>query len=232
MLEGMKVSLVRSGVPFSLSAGRPLYTGNTAPTLSYSSSTGALTSLSLEKFRKYVFKETLSGSLSSGKAYILTPSLSEKLPYSDDMIGMPLLGDTKIISPSKVTLFLPDTNMSYTIPPSTEYRHVDLGTISEHYSATIDFPDGFYSARLQSLSSPSHIRAGVTLIAPQASLDKSPPVVDIAGRERLPVYQTSKKNISDIVTEMSDYTFSIDPDTSIDSDNDGIFDNDFSLSSP
>lgn len=148
------------------------------------------------------------------------------------MIGMPLLGDTKIISPSKVTLFLPDTNTSYTIPPSTEYRHVDLGSISDHYSATIDFPDGFYSARLQSLSSPSHTRAGVTLIAPQASLDKSPPVVDIAGRERLPVYQTSKQNISDIVTEMSDYTFSVDPDTSVDSDNDGIFDNDFSLSSP
>ncbi len=91
LLEGMRVSTIRSGIPFSLTAGRPLYTGNTAPTLSYSTSTGVPLSISLEKFRKYVFRETLSGSLSSGRAYILTPSLSEKLSYSDDMIGMPLL---------------------------------------------------------------------------------------------------------------------------------------------
>lgn len=41
--------------------------------------------LSLESFSRYTFPSTLSGTISRGKAYVITPNLSERLDYSDDM---------------------------------------------------------------------------------------------------------------------------------------------------
>jgi hypothetical protein len=229
-LVGMQATTLSSSQPFSLTAGRPLYTGNSAPTLSYSSG-GTPVILELEKYQKYVFRSNISGTISSGRAYILTPSSTEKLAYRDDMIGMPLLADTRIISGgATVDIYEPASEKSSKISPDTLYRIVPLGLPAESYTAHVSVPDGFYSARLRSLTDDQMIRAGVTLIAPQASLDRSPPVVDIAGRERIPVYQTRSKPLSDIITEMSSYTLTIDPDTTIDSDGNGIFDDDFSSS--
>lgn len=95
------------------------------------------------------------------------------------------------------------------------------------YSVTFPYHDGFYSARLRSLQDSRDVRAGVTLIAPQASLDRSPPVLDVSGDYRVPVYQTLRLELSDIVTDMSPYTLSIDRDTTRDSDGNGESDDDF-----
>lgn len=91
-LEGMKVSTIVRAAPFRLSSGRPLYTGNRAARLDVIlEGTRESRTYELEPFQKYTFSDALSGALSSGRAYVLTPSGTEKLPFSEDMIGMPLL---------------------------------------------------------------------------------------------------------------------------------------------
>lgn len=64
-------------------------------------------------------------------------------------------------------------------------------------------------------------------MSPQESLDNSPPVVDLSEKMRLPVYQSKTIKLSDFITEMSTYTITIDSDITVDSNHDGIYDNDF-----
>lgn len=160
-LEGMKVAMLLSGQDFSLSAGRALYTGNSPVALKYTNIvTGKAETLELEKFNRYTFPNTLSGSVASGKAYVLTPAGSEKIAYTDDMRGMPLLPSTRIYHPNgSVVIYDPITKRSDALLPNTEYRHLDLGKISKEYSINFPFPNGFYSARLRSLVDDRMIRA-------------------------------------------------------------------------
>lgn len=75
VLEGQKVSTLPSGQRFSLSSGRALYTGNSSSTLSYTRlDTGLAETLTLDRFERYTFPYTVSGSVTSGKVYVLTPS--------------------------------------------------------------------------------------------------------------------------------------------------------------
>lgn len=128
VLEGMKVDLLEQGQIFSLSAGRPIYTGNSASSISYTDTTSDTgVTLSLDRFTRYVFPDTLSGTVESGKLYVLTPSGSEKLDYSDDMRGMPLLPDTRIIHPNgTVVIYDPIEESSTALLPGTEFRHLSL----------------------------------------------------------------------------------------------------------
>jgi hypothetical protein len=69
----------------------------------------------------------------------------------------------------------------------------------------------------------------VTLIAPLASLDRSRPLLDLE-RVRIPVYQEKKYLLSDIISETSPYTFSLDPDTTIDTSGNGVYEDDYTTS--
>ena len=152
ILEGQKVTTLSSGQPFSLSAGRALYTGNTRANISYSTG-GLSTTKELEKFHRYVFPVSLSGSVTSGKAYVLTPSGTEKLSYSDSMKGMPLLPDTRILSPNgEVAIYSPREDQSLILTAGTEYRYISLGRPKDRYNVSFSYPNGFYSARLRSLT--------------------------------------------------------------------------------
>lgn len=96
----------------------------------------------------------------SGKAYVLTPSGTEKIAYSDDMRGMPLLPDTRIYHPNgSVVIYDPITQKSDALLPNTDYQHLDLGKTSAQYSVSFPFANGFYSARLRSLIDDRMIRA-------------------------------------------------------------------------
>ncbi len=98
ILQGMSGVPLKSGTNFTLTAGRPIYTGNTAVRLTYTLSSGVSQSLDMKKYQKYVFTGDISASIVSGKAYILTQSSSDRLVYSDDFIGMPILPGTHIIN--------------------------------------------------------------------------------------------------------------------------------------
>ncbi len=73
-------------------------------------------------------------------------------------------------------------------------------------------------------------RAGVILFSPQASSDDGPPIIDLPTRIRLPIYSTKTYKISDVLTDLSNATIAIDSDLTIDSNNNGILDDDFVLS--
>ncbi len=86
-----------------------------------------------------------------------------------------------------------------------------------------------YSAKISTISqkNPEPIAAGVTLMAPQLGLDGSAPVVDIPTKIRVPVYQSIEYDLKKIISDVSPTTVMIDPDTTIDSDNNGSYDDDF-----
>lgn len=68
------------------------------------------------------------------------------------------------------------------------------------------------------------------LFAPQKSSDDGAPLVDLPEHIRLPIYSNKTYKISDFLTDLSDTTLSIDSDLTIDSDGNGIFDDDFAVS--
>lgn len=66
------------------------------------------------------------------------------------------------------------------------------------------------------------------LLAPQASSDRSPPIVDIPELIRIPVYTSKTYKLSDYITERNKYSVKVDPDISVDADGNGLTNDDFS----
>jgi hypothetical protein len=97
---------------------------------------------------------------------------------------------------------------------------------------SIPYANGYYSARLQNLTDKQIDRAGVILIPPQATSDDGDPIVDLPTRIRLPIYSTRSYRITDILTDLSNATISIDSDLTRDTHSNGIFDDDFTASGP
>lgn len=63
--------------------------------------------MTLAASRRYVFPFALSGSITSEKVFVLSPSGTEKLIYSPDMLGMPLLPEAHIQSAGRVVVYDP-----------------------------------------------------------------------------------------------------------------------------
>lgn len=102
---------------------------------------------------------------------------------------------------------------------------VSLPVLSDHYTVGFPYENGYYSARLSAFG--SNVHAGTTLLAPQASLDHSAPIVDLDDAIKFPVYQSYFLTFSDFIADTSPYTVKIDDDITKDTNNDGIYDNDF-----
>jgi hypothetical protein len=102
---------------------------------------------------------------------------------------------------------------------------ISLPVRSDRYTVGFPYENGYYSARLSAFGSDVH--AGTTLLAPQASLDHSAPIVDLDDAIKIPVYQSHSLIFSDFITDVSPYTVKIDDDITKDTNNDGIYDNDF-----
>lgn len=64
------------------------------------------------------------------------------------------------------------------------------------------------------------------LIAPQASLDKTPPIVDIPSFLRIPVYTEREYLQSEVITEAGTYAIQADVDAATDTNGDGVPNND------
>ena len=113
------------------------------------------------------------------------------------------------------------------LPKNSLYMVKNLGVESEMYNFNIPYPNGFYYAKLYHLSQNKNNRAGVVLLSPQIASDSSNPVISLSERIRVPVYVEKKFPISDFVTELSDFTIQIDENINIDSDANGVYDDDF-----
>lgn len=103
----------------------------------------------------------------------------------------------------------------------------NLGSKKPRYEVSFSYPNGYYYARLQNLTVKKMDRAGVILFAPQISSDTGAPIVDLPSRIRLPIYSTKTYKISDILTDLSSATITIDSNLNIDSDNNGSSGDDF-----
>lgn len=111
--------------------------------------------------------------------------------------------------------------------PHAVYITKHMSSRTERYSVSIPYPNGFYSARLSHLSRDKTDRAGVTLLAPQRGSDTTPPVISLEEALRVPVYATTTIPLEDVITELSEYTVSLDVDTTVDADSNGIYEDDF-----
>ena len=70
------------------------------------------------------------------------------------------------------------------------------------------------------------VLTSISLFAPQIASDKSAPVIDFPETVRIPVYSTKSFALKDFISEMHDYTVRIDPNTTVDEDKNGIYDDD------
>lgn len=113
------------------------------------------------------------------------------------------------------------------LPKNSFYMVKNLGMESEMYNFNISYPNGFYYARLHHLSQGKNNRAGVVLLSPQLSSDSSNPVISLSERVRVPVYVEKKFPISDFITELSGFSIQIDENMNVDSDGNGVYDDDF-----
>ena len=230
VLQGQKVSIIYPGESFTLTAGRPIYTGKSQTRLVYDTATETGVVLQLKPWTKYVFHSSISGNVSQGKLYTFQSSSSERVVYSDDLIGMPLLDGMKVQNTAgSFSVYNTRSKESTILEENALYQYQTLGNPSDTYTVTVSYEDGFYFSRLRATSQNGELSdvAGVTLLAPQKSLDTDAPIVDIPQTIRVPVYQKKEFITKDVITDVSEYTIQIDPDITGDENRDGIFDNDF-----
>lgn len=143
---------LKSGTQFTLTAGRGLYTGSVPATLDYTLASGTKKTLQMKPYQKYVFSENISGML-SGKIYVLSSNPSNRISYTDDLIGMPILPGSRLINPDgRIQLYNARLQNVSQISAGEEYRSISLGTPNESYQVAFTYPNGMYSARIASMS--------------------------------------------------------------------------------
>jgi hypothetical protein len=227
-LLGPKFITLTGAVDFTLSPWRTLYTGNDKIRINYNGSSQSW-SLVLEPYSGYRFNEVVRIAQESWISYILWDNTSSVYyEYSDTMIGMPLLPWVKISSKNSSFLVSNHThNESIDVPEWTEYFIEYLGDRAPIYNFDMSYPNWYYSARIQNLTDRENVLAAVSLLAPLASSDVSAPVVDFPDTISIPVYQKKTFSLKDFVFDTNPYTVTIDSDTSLDENNNWVYDDDF-----
>lgn len=94
----------------------------------------------------------------------------------------------------------------------------------------MDYPNGYYHAKIHNLDTRESVYAGESLLTPQLSSDTSAPDIDLRDTIRVPVYQTRSILLRDVITDTNDYRLTIDPDATQDTNGNGIYDDDFTTS--
>ncbi len=144
---------------------------------------------------------------------------------------MPLLDGMKLQNTEgAISIYNTVSKEATYIEKNGTYQYLSLGNQSDEYSISVPYENGFYFARLSAIQSNGVVsdHAGITLLAPQKSLDTDPPIVDLPDTIRVPVYQKKDFILKDVMTDSSDFSVKIDPNITLDENGDGIYDNDFS----
>jgi hypothetical protein len=156
----------------------------------------------------------------------------QKYVYNDNLIGMPMLPDMRLYGSDAGSVIRDATHdRDISLPAGTTYITYALGARADHYNISLPYADGYYYARLQNLTDKKLDRAWVTLLSPQAASDDGDPVIDLPTEIRLPIYTTRSYLLSDVLTDLSAVTLTVDSDITTDSDKNGVFDDDFTAKS-
>lgn len=185
----------------------------------------------LRAYTAYQFDSTTEIIAESGDIFVIGGGTGNyRYSATDRLSGLPVLPGMRITSTEKFEIFDHTHRQNISLPANSEYIVKSLGTESERYNFTIPYTNGHYYARLQHLSQGKNNKTSVTLVSPQYGSDSTNPVISLSESIRVPVYATEKFAFSDFITELSQYSVEIDEDTSVDANNNGIFDDDFTES--
>jgi hypothetical protein len=185
----------------------------------------------LEPYTGYEFSSITEITTTGGKLYLIGGEDQSRYTYRADLIGLPILPGMRLYASDTGAVIADLTShRDISLSPGSTYITYDLGDRSHNYAVSIPYANGYYSARLHNLTDKQMDRAGVILIPPQASSDDGDPIVDLPTRIRLPIYSARNYRITDILTDLSNAMISIDSDLTRDTDNNGIFDDDFTSS--
>lgn len=133
----------------------------------------------------------------------------------------------KIASSDSFAVYDTTHRVKNIFPKNSLYMVRSLGIESDEYNVVVPYPNGYYYARLHHLTRDKTDRAGVVLISPQTASDETPPVISNMDNLRIPVYSKMTFPFSEIISELSGFSTLIDVDTSVDSDGNGVYDDDF-----
>lgn len=234
VIEGRSIDIYTGALSLSLSPGRILYTGDRSITLSYhNQTTPTIHTISLDPHTGYEFSTPTEITTSGGTLYLIGAEGGSRYTYSDELIGLPILPGMRLYA-SDAGSVIRDLTRGRDLPllGGATYITYDLGPPSDHYSIALPYADGYYYARLANLTDKKVDRAGVTLLAPQAASDAGAPIIDLPTDIRIPIYTTRSYALSDILTDLSPVTLTIDSDITTDTDHNSIFDDDFVSASP
>jgi hypothetical protein len=107
------------------------------------------------------------------------------------------------------------------------YESHELGAKSDEYDVSLRQDNGWYYARLESVSPSPRTSTRITLLSPQMEADKEAPLIEVAGGFRAPVYLDRAIDLREQITDVSGISdVFIDTDLAADSDRDGQMDND------
>lgn len=224
MVQGRKIDIHTGSISLGLSAGRTLYTGARDVDIQYRvAGSSDIQSLKLNRHSQYHFEDHIDIIAEGGPLFVIHEGMSnERYTASSDFTGLPILPGMQFVG---ANVRISDMNSS--IQDNSYISHSIGQAVDEEYSVSLSYPNGFYSARLRNKNPTYADRAGITLLAPQERSDRGAPVVALDSTLRIPVYQKQTVQMADIITEMSRYTVTIDPDTTLDQNNDGRYDDDF-----
>lgn len=188
---------------------------------------GAVQRMVLKANSLYQF-ENATDIVLRGKVFIITDESSSH-QYTDvsNFEGFPLLPGVSIISDKNYTILDVTHNKNLIMHAGNMYIIKGLGFESDEYNFHISYPNGFYYARLHHLSEKKNNRAGVILLSPHSGSDSTTPVVNLSDNIRIPVYSKMTIALDRHITELSSYRVTLDADNTVDSNKDGVFDNDF-----
>ncbi len=179
----------------------------------------------------YQFAEITEINMARGKLYLIGKEDHSRYSYSDDLIGVPILPGMQLYASDAGAILRNHTSgRDISLTGGATYITYDLGNKSDRYEVNLPYTNGYYYARLQNLTDKKTDRAGVILFAPQVTSDDGDPIVDLPTRIRLPIYSSRSYKLTDILTDLSTASISIDPDLTTDTNQNGIFDDDFSSS--
>jgi hypothetical protein len=234
IIEGRSIDIYTGALSLSLSPGRVIYTGDRSVTLTYSNQTIPTTrSMSLDPHTGYEFSTPTEITTDGGTLYIIGAEGSSRYTYTPELIGLPILPGMRLYASDAGSVVRDLTGrQDISLLAGATYITYTLGDRSDHYSITLPYSDGYYYARLHNLTQKKVDRAGVTLLAPQAASDDGAPIIDLPTEIRLPIYTTRSYVLSDILTDLSAATLTVDSDITSDTDGNTIFDDDFVSASP
>ena len=186
--------------------------------------------MNLIKAGSYTFKDVTKARITSGKLFAFGSFAEEgNYTYSDDYVGMPIISALQFIAPDGgMRIRYNPNNSLLSIGKGSQYSLLPLGTKESSYFVNMSYPDGVYSARMKSLDT-EEVLTNISLFAPQIASDKSAPIIDFPETVRIPVYSTKSFALEDFISEMHDFTVRIDPNTALDENKNGIYDDDLTI---